>query len=185
MFSARVYIYGSDGHAMYDINSGECVNGRKHPTVIGERCWISSDAIILKNAVIPPNSIVAAASVVTKRFDEEGGNVCLAGNPARVVRRDVDWSYESPSVRLMRMSNDEKHLILSSGKLEWKSGQRGKLSAYLNECKIPNAQIEWRSLNPEICEVTPTGEVISKSKGQTKLLATYAGAEAVCEVEVI
>lgn len=73
MFSARVYIYGSDGHAMYDIKTGECINGRKHATVIGERCWISSDAMILKSAVIPSNSVIAAGSVVTKDFSQEGG----------------------------------------------------------------------------------------------------------------
>ena len=75
MFSARVYIYGSDGHAMFDVNTGECINGRKHATVIGERCWISSDSIILKNAVIPDNSIVAAASVVTGNFEGESMSV--------------------------------------------------------------------------------------------------------------
>lgn len=185
MFSARVYIYGSDGHAMYDTKSGECINGRNHPTVIGERCWISSDVIVLKNAVIPPNSIVAAASVVTRDFSQEGGNICLSGNPARLVRKDVDWSYESPSVRLGRMAQAEKHLTLSSDKLVWSCGQVGRFSVYLNECKIPNGQVEWRSLNPEICEVTPMGEVISKNKGDTKIIACYAGVQAICEVTVI
>ncbi len=187
MFSARVYIYGSDGHAMYDTKTGECINGRKHPTVIGERCWISSDVMVLKNAVIPPNSIIAAASVVTTRFDEDrggGGNICLAGNPARVVRRNVDWSYESPSVRLERMASKEKNLTLSSSSLQWKCGQKGVLSAYLNECRLPNLQVEWKSLNPEICEVAPEGEIIGKSAGETKVVAAYAGTEAVCEVIV-
>ncbi len=184
MFSARVYIYGSDGHAMYDTKTGECINGRKHPTVIGERCWVSSDVIILKNAVIPNNSIVAAASVVTGNFAKEGENVCLAGNPAKIVRRDVDWSYESPSVRLMRMSSEEKNLVLSSHNLQWSVDQRGKLGAYLNECKIPNSQVEWTSLNPEVMEISSMGEILGKNKGKTKVIAAYEGVQSICEVEV-
>ena len=183
MFSARVYIYGSDGHAMFDVNTGECINGRKHATVIGERCWISSDSIILKNAVIPDNSIVAAASVVTGNFEGES-NVCLGGNPAKIIRRNVDWSYESPSERFARMACEEKKLTLSSEELEWSVGQVGRLSAYLNECRIANSQVEWRSEDRSICKVSAAGEVCGTGKGETSIVAAYAGAQAICKVEV-
>lgn len=185
MFAGRVYIYGADGHAIFDVNTGECINGRKYPVVIGAGCWIGSDVRILKNAVVPNNSIVASATVVTKDFSHEGGNVCLAGNPAKVVKRGVDWSHESPSERGRRLVSDEKNLMLSSNKLIWRIGQRGKFAVHLNECKLANLQVQWKSLNPEICEISSCGEIVGTGKGITKIVATYAGAEAVCEVEVI
>lgn len=185
MFSARVYIYGSDGHAMYDIKTGACINGRKHATVIGERCWISSDVMILKSAVIPSNSVIAAGSVVTKNFSQEESNICLAGNPAKVVRRDIDWSYESPSERVHRMSLDKKELKLSSEELKWSCGQEGRFSIYLNDCKICNSMVEWQSENTEVCVVNEYGEVHCKTCGKTRIIATYAGQQAICEVEVV
>jgi len=43
----------------------------------------------MKNVTIPNECIVGAGSVVTKRFDKE--YCVIAGNPARVVRENVQW----------------------------------------------------------------------------------------------
>lgn len=56
---------------------------------IGDHVWIGCNVIILKGVEIPNNSIVAANSVVTGKFYEE--NVLIAGNPARVIKRNVNW----------------------------------------------------------------------------------------------
>ena len=57
------------------------------PIVIGENCWIGSHARICKGVTIGDNSIVAACSVVTKSVP---ANCIVAGNPARVVKTDID-----------------------------------------------------------------------------------------------
>jgi acetyltransferase-like isoleucine patch superfamily enzyme len=57
--------------------------------VIGDHVWIGSRANIYKGTVIPNGCVVAANSVVKGIFTEE--NALLAGNPARVVRRNVQW----------------------------------------------------------------------------------------------
>lgn len=57
---------------------------------IGNHVWIGEHCYILKNATISDNSVVGSMSVVTKRFDEE--NVVIAGNPAKIYRRNVMWS---------------------------------------------------------------------------------------------
>lgn len=56
---------------------------------IGDHVWIGEKAYITKNATIPNESIVAACSVVTRRFLEP--NSVLAGNPAKLVRKNVKW----------------------------------------------------------------------------------------------
>ena len=57
------------------------------PIVIGENCWIGSNARICKGVTIGDNSVVAANSVVTKDVPP---NCIVAGNPAKVVKTDID-----------------------------------------------------------------------------------------------
>jgi maltose O-acetyltransferase len=51
---------------------------------IGDYCWIGSGAILLPGVELGPRTIVGAGSVVTKSFS---GNVVVAGNPARVIKK--------------------------------------------------------------------------------------------------
>ncbi|VEB24922.1 acyltransferase [Avibacterium volantium] len=48
--------------------------------VIGERCWIGMNAVILPGVHLANGTIVGAGSIVTKSVLEE--NVVIAGNPA-------------------------------------------------------------------------------------------------------
>lgn len=52
--------------------------------IIGERCWIGMNVVVLPGVVLGAGTIVAAGSVVTKSFPE--GNCVLAGTPAKVIR---------------------------------------------------------------------------------------------------
>lgn len=57
------------------------------PIIIGENCWIGSNVRICKGVTIGDNSVVAACSVVTK---DVPANCVVAGNPAKVVKIDID-----------------------------------------------------------------------------------------------
>ncbi len=57
------------------------------PIIIGENCWIGANVRICKGVTIGENSIVAANSVVTKSIPS---NCIAAGNPARVVKSEID-----------------------------------------------------------------------------------------------
>ena len=57
------------------------------PIVIGENCWIGANARICKGVTIGDNSIVAACAVVTK---DVPANCIAAGNPAKIVKRNID-----------------------------------------------------------------------------------------------
>lgn len=57
------------------------------PIEIGENCWIGSHVRICKGVTIGDNSVVAACSVVTK---DVPANCIVAGNPAKVVKTDID-----------------------------------------------------------------------------------------------
>ena len=55
---------------------------------IGNHVWIGTSAIILKGSVIRENSIVAAGAIVSGEFPP---NSVIAGNPAKVVKKNVVW----------------------------------------------------------------------------------------------
>lgn len=57
------------------------------PIKIGENVWIGQNSRICKGVEIGDNSIVAANSVVTKSVP---ANCIVAGNPAKVVKTDID-----------------------------------------------------------------------------------------------
>ncbi len=52
--------------------------------VLGKKCWIGMNAVILPGTVLGDSTIVGAGSVVTKSFPE--GNCVIAGNPAQKIK---------------------------------------------------------------------------------------------------
>ena len=56
---------------------------------IGNHVWIGSNVSILKCVEIADNCIVAANSVVTKKFTEK--NCLIAGSPAKIIKQNVNW----------------------------------------------------------------------------------------------
>ena len=49
------------------------------------------NAVVLKNSEIKDNSVIGANAVVAKKFKE--GNVIIAGNPAKILKKNINWSH--------------------------------------------------------------------------------------------
>lgn len=92
LFSDNIILWPSDGHTIYDVNTGEIINN-KLGIEIGNHCWIAKSAHVLKNIKLEDNTIVGAHSVVSKSFNEK--NIIIAGNPARIIKRNTNWDIES------------------------------------------------------------------------------------------
>ncbi|WP_243880069.1 acyltransferase [Shewanella algae] len=70
----------TSNHNFYDLSkkeSGENV-------IVGDRCWIGMNSVILPGVTIGDGTIVGAGSVVTKSFPN--GNCIIAGNPAKIIK---------------------------------------------------------------------------------------------------
>ncbi len=76
-------------HKIYDIETEENLDNSQG-VKIGDHVWLGENAYIMKKAEISNNSIVGSCSVVTKKFEEK--NVVIAGNPARICKRNVNWN---------------------------------------------------------------------------------------------
>ncbi len=89
MFSNTVTVRcGDSPHLLFDKDSGEYLDVSDGVS-IGEHVWIGERVYITKRASIASESLAAACAVVTKRFEEQ--HVVLAGNPAKIVRRNAQW----------------------------------------------------------------------------------------------
>lgn len=76
---------------------------------IGSDVWVGARATILSGTEIAAGCVVAAGAVVSGIFLEP--RTLIAGNPARVVRRDVTWHLDSPEPSAEADSdNAEDHL---------------------------------------------------------------------------
>ncbi|MDE6223390.1 MAG: acyltransferase [Muribaculaceae bacterium] len=80
-----------DRHIMRQTPSGSFarswINSDNAPIYIGDDCWVGQYSRICKGVKIGNGSVVAANSVVTKDVPD---NCIVAGNPARVVKTDID-----------------------------------------------------------------------------------------------
>lgn len=64
----------------------DATDDRDAPVRIGERCFIGGGSVILPGVKIGNEVIVGAGSVV---FDDVPDRCIVAGNPARILRRDI------------------------------------------------------------------------------------------------
>lgn len=87
MLAHSTQIRSTDSHSIVDLE-GNRLNHAKD-VVIGPHCWIGLQCIILKGTHIPGHCVVAAGSVCSKTYPES--NCVIAGNPAKVVKHNVDW----------------------------------------------------------------------------------------------
>ena len=88
MCSSECNFRTGDSHCVLDLE-GHRIN-ESRDIILREHSWVGIRVTCMKGADIPHHSIVAACAVLTKRYDEP---FCvLAGVPAKIVKRGVDWS---------------------------------------------------------------------------------------------
>lgn len=89
MFSYGLVLRTSDAHTIYDMNTKKVLNPCDD-VIIGNHVWIAAHAKIYKGAKIPDDCVVAAYSLVNKKFDKT--NCLLAGMPAGIKKENINWN---------------------------------------------------------------------------------------------
>lgn len=88
MFSHNVQLWQTDTHPIFDKKTGKRINKVRSIT-IGNHVWMGANAILLGGADIGSGSIVGMNSVSSSKIPS---HVIIAGNPARIIRRDIVWA---------------------------------------------------------------------------------------------
>lgn len=89
MVANNVMILNTDAHPIFNKDTREIINKVKG-IEIGKHSWIGLGATILKNSIVPENSIIGCRAVFAGRALNR--SFCaFAGSPAQVVKENVDW----------------------------------------------------------------------------------------------
>lgn len=91
MLSAHITVRTGDSHSILNATSKERINDSRS-VIFGDHVWIGNTVLIFKGTKIASNSIIAGGSVVAgKSFPP---NCIIGGNPAKVIKENVDWKVE-------------------------------------------------------------------------------------------
>lgn len=86
LISWDVLIIDTDFHQI--LKDQQQIN-KNMPIILADNIWVGAGSIILKGVNIASNTVVAAGSVVSKT--SELSNCIIAGNPATVVKENIEW----------------------------------------------------------------------------------------------
>lgn len=90
MFAQDTFIRNSDSHSIVTLD-GKRINPSKD-VILGKHVWVGYGATILKGTILGDNCIVGTQSVISGKHPQSG---CIyAGNPARLVKENINWTYE-------------------------------------------------------------------------------------------
>lgn len=82
----------TDFHKIYSLESREQLN-KNEEIIIGDKCWIGCRSLILKGALLPDNTILAANSLVTNnKKSKTPSNSIIGGTPLKVLKEGVFWT---------------------------------------------------------------------------------------------
>lgn len=106
MISSPVTFSASDNHTITIKDTNTVINIPRG-IFIGNHCWIGRNVMIAKNFHIGDNSIIGMSSVAAGKFTES--NIIIAGNPAKIIKRNIYWNRCSISQYLQQTISREPH----------------------------------------------------------------------------
>lgn len=90
LFSSDIVLRTGDSHSLLDLK-GDRINFSKD-IIIHNHVWVGHKVTMNKGVIISDDTVVGAGAIVTKAFTDK--NVAIAGVPAKIVKRDVNWTRE-------------------------------------------------------------------------------------------
>ena len=90
LFADEIVVRTGDSHSVLNEHGSRTNSGKS--VVVSKHTWVCERVILLKGSEIGEDSVVSAGSIVTgKKFEK---NSIIAGNPARVIKRDINWDFK-------------------------------------------------------------------------------------------
>ena len=89
LLSWDILVMDTDEHPLYN-KENERINPDK-AIQVGNHVWIGCKCVLLKGAVVPDNTVVAAGTLLTSSFS--GEHQVIGGNPPTVLKHDIRWEH--------------------------------------------------------------------------------------------
>ena len=89
LLSWDILVMDTDEHPLFN-KENERINPDK-AIQVGDHVWIGCKCVLLKGAVVPDNTVVAAGTLLTSSFS--GEHQVIGGNPPSVLKRDIRWEH--------------------------------------------------------------------------------------------
>lgn len=92
MLSSDIIVRAGNSHNIFDLENKENLVKDGYSVAIGDHVWIGTRSTLFNGCEIGSGSIVGINTFVNKKFPS---NCSIAGNPARIIRKNVAWCRES------------------------------------------------------------------------------------------
>ena len=89
LLSWDILVMDTDEHPLYN-KDNERINPDK-AIQVGDHVWIGCKCVLLKGALVPDNTVVAAGTLLTSSFS--GEHQVIGGNPPTVLKHDIHWEH--------------------------------------------------------------------------------------------
>ena len=92
MCASNVVIRPSDGHTIYDKDTGNVLNYGKN-ILIKDNVWLAMYSTILKGVTIEEGCVIGTGSLVTKSCNDP--HSIYAGVPAKKIKSNISWDRDA------------------------------------------------------------------------------------------
>ena len=90
LLSGELHFRTGDSHSILDLQ-GNRINPSED-IIINNHVWIGTKVTCLKGVHVAENSIVAATTTLTKKYDQP--NSIIGGVPGKIIKSGVNWTHE-------------------------------------------------------------------------------------------
>ena len=128
MFAFNTFLFNTDAHPIINKETNQIINKVKNMK-IGNHVWIGANVNILKNSIIPDDSIIGLGSVVSGDYSQKGSGkwgYIIAGNPAKIIRDNITWNENGSGEYVQNSLTD----AISGGVTFLRSGYNDYISHY-------------------------------------------------------
>jgi len=89
LFAHDIEIRTGDSHFIYEKDTTNRIN-HASDIIIENNVWVCAHCKIMKGVTVKDNCVIGSSSLVNNSFEES--NVIIAGVPAKIIKRNIEWS---------------------------------------------------------------------------------------------
>lgn len=104
LFAGSITFWGRNDHIIYDVKTKARLNNDKD-IIIGDSNWICQNVTFLPKGQIGNNNVVAWGSIVNNPIYKN--NAIIAGAPAKVRKKGINWSRSTDYNRIDFENNNK------------------------------------------------------------------------------